>query len=182
MEENINEEAKKEIVKRTVTMKGRPMTLVGEEIKPGMPAPDFKVTGNDMLPMKFARTFNGKLTVISSVPSLDTPTCDLQTRRFNTEAVALGPDVHIITISMDLPFAQVRWCGAAGVKAVRTFSDYQKAEFGKAWGLLIKDLRLLARAVYIVDKDGIVKYAQLVPEVAQEPDYEEVLTALKALV
>ena len=120
--------------------------------------------------------------MISSVTSLDTSVCDLETRRFNKEAEALGPDVHIITISMDLPFAQVRWCGAAGVKAVRTFSDYQKAEFGKAWGLLMKDLRLLARAVFIVDKDGIVKYAQLVPEVAQEPNYEEVLTALRALV
>ena len=182
MEENLNEEVKKEVVKRTVTMKGRPLVLVGPEVKPGMTAPDFKVTANDMLPMKFSRNYGGKLTVISSVTSLDTSICDLETRRFNKEAEALGPDVHIITISMDLPFAQVRWCGAAGVKNVRTFSDYQKAEFGKTWGLLIKDLRLLARAVYIVDKDGIVKYAQLVPEVAQEPDYEEVLTALRALV
>ena len=107
---------------------------------------------------------------------------DLQPRRFNKEAEALGPDVGVLTISMDLPFAQKRWCGAAGVKAVRTFSDYQKADFGKSWGLLIKDLRLLARAVFIVDKDGIVKYAQVTPEVAQEPDYEEVLAALRALV
>ncbi|OGS10540.1 MAG: lipid hydroperoxide peroxidase [Elusimicrobia bacterium RIFOXYA2_FULL_58_8] len=182
MEEKLNEEIKKEVIKRTITMKGRPMVLVGEEVKVGMTAPDFKATGNDMLPMKFARSFAGKITVISSVPSLDTAVCDLQTRRFNKEAELLGPDVQVITISMDLPFAQARWCGAAGVKAVRTFSDYQKAEFGKAWGLLIKDLRLLARAVYIVDKDGIVKYAQLVPEVAQEPNYDEVLTALKALV
>ncbi|MDA8132662.1 MAG: thiol peroxidase [Elusimicrobia bacterium] len=181
MEEN-NEESTKEAVKRTVTMKGRPMALVGEEIKVGAPAPDFKVTDNDMLPMKFSRTYGGRVTVVISVPSLDTPVCDLETRRFNKEAEALGPDVGVIVVSMDLPFAQKRWCGAAGVKAVRTFSDYQKADFGKGWGLLIKDLRLLARAVYIVDKDGLVKYAQLVPEVAQEPNYEEVLTALKALV
>jgi thiol peroxidase len=182
MDENTNEEAKKETVKRTVTMQGRPMALQGDEIKPGMPAPDFKVTDNDMLPMKFSRTYGGKIAVISVVPSLDTPVCDLQTRRFNKEAEALGPDIGVLTISMDLPFAQKRWCGAAGVKAVRTFSDYQKADFGKAWGVLIKDLRLLARAVFIVDKDGIVKYAQLVPEVTQEPNYDEVLTALKALV
>jgi thiol peroxidase len=182
MEENIHEEVKKEIVKRTVTMQGRPMALTGEEIKVGMPAPDFKVTDNDLLPLKFSRSYGGKLAVVISVPSLDTPVCDLETRRFNKEAEALGPDVGVLVVSMDLPFAQKRWCGAAGVKAVRTFSDYQKADFGKAWGVLIKDLRLLARAVFIVDKDGIVKYAQVVPEVAKEPDYEEVLTALRALV
>ncbi len=182
MDENINEEAKKETVKRTVTIKGRPFTLVGEEIKVGMPAPDFKVTDNDMLPMKFSRTYGGKVAVISVVHSLDTSICDVETRRFNKEAEALGPDVGVLTISMDLPFAQKRWCGAAGIKAVRTFSDYQKADFGKTWGVLIKELRLLARAVFIVDKDGIVKYAQVVPEVAKEPDYEEVLTALRALV
>lgn len=182
MDENINQEEKKEAVKRTVTMQGRPMALAGDEIKVGMPAPDFKVTDNDMLPMKFSRTYGGKVAVISVVPSLDTAVCDLQTRRFNKEAEALGPDVGVLTISMDLPFAQRRWCGAAGVKAVRTYSDYQKADFGKAWGVLIKDLRLLARAVFIVDKDGVVKYAQLVPEVTKEPNYDEALTALKALV
>ena len=182
MDENINEEVKKEAVKRTVTMQGRPMALAGDEIKAGMPAPDFKVTDNDMLPMKFSRNYGGKVAVVISVPSLDTSVCDLEARRFNKEAEALGPDVGVLVVSMDLPFAQKRWCGAAGVKAARTFSDYQKAEFGKSWGVLIKDLRLLARAVFIVDKDGIVKYVQLVPEVAKEPDYDEVLTALKALV
>jgi len=182
MDENISNEAKKEAVKRTVTIKGRPLALAGDEIKVGMTAPDFKVTDNDMLPMKFSRTYGGKVAVINVVHSLDTSFCDLQTRRFNKEAEALGPDVGILTISMDLPFAQKRWCGAAGVKAVRTFSDYQKADFGKSWGVLIKDLRLLARAVFIVDKDGIVKYAQVTPEVAQEPNYEEALTALRALV
>jgi thiol peroxidase len=182
MEENINDETKKEAVKRTVTMQGRPMVLTGNEIKVGMPAPDFKVIDNDMLPMKFSRTYGGKVAVISAVPSLDTPVCDLETRRFNKEAEALGPDVGVLTISMDLPFAQKRWCGAAGIKAVRTFSDYQKAEFGKTWGVLIKDLRLLARAVFIVDKDGIVKYAQIVPEVASEPNYEDILNALRAMI
>ncbi|MFA6434516.1 MAG: thiol peroxidase [Elusimicrobiales bacterium] len=182
MDENINEEIKKEIVKRAVTLQGRPMTLVGEELKVGMPAPDFKAVNNDMLPMKFSRTYNGKITIISAVPSLDTPVCDLETRRFNKEAELLGPEVNVLTISMDLPFAQKRWCGAAGVKAVHTYSDYQKADFGKAYGVLIKELRLLARAVFIVDKDGIVKYAQVLPEVSKEPDYNEVLTALKALI
>ena len=182
MEENINDETKKEAVKRTVTMQGRPMALTGTEIKVGMPAPDFKVIDNDMLPMKFSRTYGGKVAVISAVPSLDTPVCDLETRRFNKEAEALGPDVGVLTISMDLPFAQKRWCGAAGVKNVRTYSDYQKAEFGKAWGVLLKDLRLLARAVFIVDKDGIVKYAQVVPEVASEPNYDEILNALRAMI
>lgn len=181
MDENTNEEEATETIKRTITMKGRPMTLVGAEIKPGMPAPDFKVIDNEMTPMKFLRNYNGKTVVISVVPSLDTAVCDLQTRRFNKEAESIDPDIHIITISMDLPFAQKRWCGTAGVTRVQTFSDYQKADFGKAWGVLIKELRLLARAVFIVDKDGVVKYAQLVPEVGQEPDYDEALAALKAL-
>ena len=182
MEETPNEEVKQEAAKRTVTMHGRPMALAGDEIKPGMPAPDFKATDNDMLPMKFSRTFRNKVTIISAVPSLDTPVCDLETRRFNTEAEALGPEVTVLTISMDLPFAQKRWCGAAGIKTVRTFSDYQKADFGKSYGVLIKELRLLARAVFIVDKDGIVKYAQIVPEVGKEPDYAEVLHAVKAMI
>jgi thiol peroxidase len=182
MDENLNDEMKSEAVKRTVTMQGRPVTLTGDEIKVGMTAPDFKVTDNDMLPMKFSRTYKNKVTIISAVPSLDTPVCDLETRRFNTEAEALGPEVNVLTISMDLPFAQKRWCGAAGIKAVRTYSDYQKADFGKSYGVLIKELRLLARAVFIVDKDGIVKYAQIVPEVSKEPDYTEVLHAVKAMI
>jgi len=185
MEDNLNDTEsaeKKETVKRTVTLHGRTMTLTGEEIKVGGPAPDFKVTDNEMLPMKFLRTYRDKVSVILAVPSLDTPVCDLETRRFNKEAEALGPEVNVLAISMDLPFAQKRWCGAAGIKSVRTFSDHQKADFGKAYGVLIKELRLLARAVFIVDKDGVIKYAQIVPEVGKEPDYEEVLNAVKALI
>ncbi|MGC8729159.1 MAG: thiol peroxidase, partial [Elusimicrobiales bacterium] len=157
MEENINNE-----VKRTVTLQGREMTLIGDEIKIGDKAPDFKVTSNDMTPMKFLRTYKGKVVLISSVPSLDTPVCDLETRRFNDEALKLSSDVEIITISMDLPFAQKRWCGQNGVTRVKTYSDYMKAEFGKSYGVLIKELRLLARCIFIIDKEGVVRYVQLV--------------------
>ncbi len=179
--ETAGQEAAEPKAKRTVTLQGRTMTLVGDEIKIGMPAPDFKVTDNEMLPLKFSRSYKGRIAVICAVPSLDTAVCDLETRRFNKEAEALGPDVNILTVSMDLPFAQKRWCGAAGVNRVRTFSDYQKADFGKAYGVLIKELRLLARAVFIADRDGIIKYAQIMPEAAKEPNYEEVLHAVKAL-
>lgn len=176
MEENINNE-----VKRTVTLHGREMTLIGDEIKIGDKAPDFKVTSNDMTPMKFLRTYKGKVVLISSVPSLDTPVCDLETRRFNDEALKLSSDVEIITISMDLPFAQKRWCGQNGVTRVKTYSDYIKAEFGKSYGVLIKELRLLARCIFIIDKEGVVRYVQLVKEVSKEPNYEEAITALKQL-
>ena len=164
-----------------VTFKGNPLTLVGETLQVGATLPNFTVLGNDMGPIT-PETFKGKILVLSVVPSLDTPVCDLQTRRFNAEAAELGHNVAILTVSMDLPFAQARWCGAAGVKAVVTASDYKEADFGLKTGLLIKELRLLARAVYVVDGKGVVQYAQLVPEVAQEPEYEAVLAAVKSLV
>ena len=115
------------------------------------------------------------------MPSLDTSVCDLETRRFNVEAGNLGDEVAVLTISMDLPFAQKRWCGAADVKNVQTLSDHRDAAFGKAYGVLIKDLRLLARAVFVVDKQGVVRYVELVKEVASEPNYEAALTAAKKL-
>jgi thiol peroxidase len=115
------------------------------------------------------------------VPSLDTPVCDLETRRFNQEAATLGPGVAVLTLSMDLPFAQKRWCGAAGVDKVTTLSDHRDASFGTAYGTLIKELRLLARCVFVVDKDGILRYIQLVKEIAQEPDYAAVLEAVRKL-
>lgn len=163
-----------------VTLKGNPFTLVGPELKVGEVAPDFTVTANDLSPVKLA-DFKGKVCVISSVPSLDTPVCDTSTRRFNEEATGLGAEVVVLTISMDLPFAQARWCGAAGVKNVRTLSDYKDASFGLGYGLLIKELRLLARAVLVVDKSGKIQYIELVKEIAQEPDYEAVLAVLKNL-
>ena len=164
-----------------VTMKGNPLTLTGEVVKIGQKAPDFVALNNDLSPVSLS-SYAGKVVVISSVPSLDTPVCDLQTRRFNSEAAALGPDVVILTLSMDLPFAQKRWCGAAGVESVITLSDHRDASFGTAYGLLIKELRLLARAVLVVDKHGVLRYQQLVPEVTQEPDYDTALTAAKDLV
>jgi thiol peroxidase len=161
-----------------ITMKGSPLTLIGEEAKAGNPAPDVEMLDNDLSSVKLS-SFIGKVCVISSVPSLDTPVCDMETRRFNEEAGKLGADVAILTISMDLPFAQKRWCGAAGVDRVTTLSDHRDAAFGKAYGVLIKELRLLARAVFVVDREGSIQYIQLVKELTEEPDYEPVLDAVK---
>ena len=163
-----------------ITRKGHPLTLVGQVVRVGEPAPDFEVIANDLNPFKFS-ALKGKVCVISSVPSLDTPTCDIETRWFNEEAAKLGPEVAILTISMDLPFAQKRWCGAAGVERVKTFSDHRDAAFGQAYGVLIKELRLLARAVFVVDQAGTLRYVQLVKELANEPNYDEVLQAIKQL-
>ena len=163
------------------TMKGNPLTLVGPELSKGDPAPDVEVLDNDLNPVRLS-SFKGKICVLSIVPSLDTPVCDMQTRRFNDEAGKLGDDVVILTISMDLPFAQKRWCGAAGVDKVSTFSDHREAAFGEAYGVLIKELRLLARAIFVVDKQGTIQYRQLVKEVSEEPNYEAVLEAIKRLV
>ena len=163
-----------------ITMKGQPLTLMGGEVKVGDQAPDFEVTANDLAPFKFS-SLKGQICLIAAVPSLDTSVCDLETRRFNTDAANLGPDIQLLTISMDLPFAQKRWCGAAGVERVKTYSDHRLASFGLAYGVLIKELRLLARAVFVVDQGGIVQYAELVPELTNQPDYEAVLQAVKRL-
>ena len=163
-----------------ITMKGNPLTLVGKQPKVGEHAPDFEVLDNDLSPVRLS-SFLGKVCVIASVPSLDTPICDMETRRFNEEAGILGPDVAILTISMDLPFAQKRWCGASGVDKLTTLSDHLSASFGETYGVLIKELRLLARAVFVVDGDGVVQYVQIVKEVTDEPDYDDVLEALKKL-
>jgi len=163
-----------------ITMKGTPLTLVGADIKPGQKAPEFTVVGNDLSPVTLA-SFAGKTIIISSVPSLDTGVCDTQTRKFNEEAGTLGGDVVVLTISMDLPFAQSRWCGAAGVTHVKTLSDYQTADFGTHYGLLIKGLRLLARAVLVIDKTGVIRYVQVVPELTTEPDYAAALKVVKEL-
>ena len=163
-----------------ITMKGNPLTLVGNEVKVGERAPEFEVLSNDLSPVKFS-SFRGKVCILSSVPSLDTPVCDTETRRFNEEAGRLSSDVAVLTISMDLPFAQKRWCGAAGITRVQTLSDHRDASFGTSYGVLIKELRLLARAVFVVDRNGIVQHVQIVNEITQEPDYDAVLTAVSKL-
>lgn len=167
--------------KGAVSLRGNPFTLIGKEIQTGAKAPDVELLGNDLKPVKVS-DFQGKVVVISSVPSLDTPTCDMETRRFNTEAAGLGADVVILTVSTDLPFAQKRWCGAAGVDKVKTLSDHRETAFGLAYGVLIKELRLLARSIFVVDKGGVVQYIQHVKEVSQEPDYAAVIAAVKKLV
>lgn len=168
------------MIERTgiVTLKGNPVTLVGPEIKVGDTAPAFTVLANDLSPKTLA-DYKGKVLIIASVPSLDTPVCDMETRRFNTEAAGLGEDVTILTLSMDLPFAQARWCGAAGVEAVKTLSDHRDASFGQAFGVLIKELRLLCRAVFVVDRDGRVAYVQYLKETTDEPDYAAALAAAR---
>ena len=167
--------------KGAVTLRGNSFTLVCKEVKVGEKAPDVELLDNDLKPATFS-AFKGKVVIVSSVPSLDTPTCDMETRRFNTEAAGLGDNVVILTISTDLPFAQKRWCGAAGVDKVKTLSDHRETAFGQSYGVLIKELRLLARAIFVLDKNGVVKYVQLVKEISQEPDYAAVIAAVKKLV
>lgn len=166
--------------KGLVTFGGNPVTLVGDELRVGDRMPDVVLVGNDLREVRLG-SFAGKVLVLSAVASLDTSTCDIETRRFNAEAVKLGDDVRVLTVSMDLPFAQKRWCGAAGVDRVVTLSDHRDAEFGNRFGVLMKENRLLARAVFVVDRQGAVRYIQLVPEVGQEPDYEAVLAAVREL-
>jgi thiol peroxidase len=167
--------------KAKITMHGNPLTLVGSELKPGDAAPDVELFDNDLNKVSLS-SFKGKVCVVSTVPSLDTPVCDMETRRFNQEAAGFGPDVVVVTVSMDLPFAQKRWCGAAGIDQVTTLSDYYDASFGQAYGVLIKELKLLARAIFILDRNGIIQYIQLVKEVAEEPDYNAVIDAVQKLI
>lgn len=163
-----------------ITFKGGPLTLVGNEVSVGQAAPDFAAAANDLSPYKLSDD-SGKVVVISVVPSLDTPVCDTQTRKFNEAAASLGDNVVIVTVSVDLPFAQARWCGAAGVEQVKTVSDYNGVDFGTKYGLLIKELHLLTRAVLVVDQQGVIRYYQLVSEVTDEPDYDAALEAVKKL-
>jgi thiol peroxidase len=163
---------------RTVTLKGNPVNLEGEGVTVGQPAPAATLAAND-LSSKTLADYQGKTVILSVVPSLDTPVCDTETRRFNEEAAGLGDDIAILTVSVDTPFAQKRWCGAAGVDKVETLSDFKDHSFGKAFGLRIEGIGIMARALYVIDKAGTVVYEQLVPEVAEEPDYAAVLEAAK---
>jgi len=162
-------------------MKGNPVTLLGEEAKLGQKAQDFKALNTNMEEVLLS-SFKNKIKLIASVPSLDTPVCDLEIKRFNDEALKLSKDLVIIFISMDLPFAQKRFCQANNIKIVKTVSDYRDADFGQKFGVLIKELRLLARAIFILDKDDIVKYIQVVPELSSHPDYDAALLALKNII
>lgn len=159
-----------------VTFQGSPLTLKGTQVKVGDNAPDFTVIDNDLKPVKLSDT-KGKR-VFLTVPSLDTPVCDAEVRRFNLEATKLG-DVTIYTISMDLPFAQGRWCGGAGIDKVKTLSDYKDREFGENYGVYINELGLLSRAVFVVDENNKVVYAEYLNEITEEPNYEKVLKVLK---
>jgi thiol peroxidase len=166
--------------KGVITVKGAPLTLIGEDISIGDTAVDFEVLDGDLSAVKLS-AYKDKVCIISSVPSLDTPVCDTMTRRFNEAAVALGDDIVILTISTDLPFAQKRWCGAAGVERVQALSDHRDVAFGQAFGLLIKELRLLARAVFVLDKQGVIRYKEIVSELTEEPNYDAALEAAKKL-
>lgn len=160
-----------------VTFKGNPLTVLGEPLKVGNKAPDFELIANDLSAVTLSDSA-GKTRLISVVPSLDTGICDAQTRHFNEEISKLGEDVVGYTISADLPFAQARWCGNAGVERVITLSDHRDMNFGDAYGTHVKELRLEQRSVFIVDGDGTVRYVEYVPEIAQHPDYEAALAAL----
>lgn len=163
-----------------ITFKGNPMTLAGEALQVGSPAPAFELHYADGGLKKLTLDdLKGKPTILSVVPSLDTPTCATQTKRFNQELAALGDEINAVTVSRDLPFAQARFCGAENI-SIRTASDYQTHRFGDDYGLTIEELKLLARAVLVLDSSGVVVYKEIVPEVAQEPNYDKALEALRA--
>lgn len=164
--------------KGVITFKGNPLTLIGPEIKAGDKAPDFKVIAKDLSEVTLAAS-KGKTRLISVVPSVDTPVCEVQTKRFNEEASKLPADVAVITVSMDLPFAQNRFCSSFHTDKITTLSDYRGASFGKAYGVLIKELHLLTRAIFVIGADDKVLYAEYVKEVTQHPDYEKALNVLK---
>lgn len=164
-----------------ITFKGTPMTLQGSELKVGQPAPEFTLHFFEGgLKTMTNADLKGKPTILSIVPSLDTGVCQIQTKRFSQELASLGDKVNAVTVSRDLPFAQNRFCGAEDVKNMKVGSDYQAGEFGKSWGVMIDELKLLARAVYVLDSQGKVVYGEIVPEVTSEPDYSAALSALKA--
>lgn len=168
------------VVERTgvTTFKGLPVTLLGKQVSVGQIAPAFTVFANDFTPVTLESSA-GMVRLIAAVPSLETPVCDQQTRRFNSEA-AQHPGIKILTVSVDLPFTQARWCGESGIAATQTVSDYRDLSFGLAYGVVIKEFRLLARAVFVIGADDVVSYAEYVPAVGQHPDYDAALAAVRA--
>lgn len=163
-----------------ITSKGNPLTLVGPGLKPGDKAPDFAVLDQHLAP-KSLSDFEGRFKVISVTPSLDTPVCDLQIHWFNEDAANQPKEVAVINISMDLPFAIRRFCATAGIDKALALSDHREASFGTNWGVLIKELRLLARSIFIVDPENVIRYVQIVPEQSSEPDYEDAINFLKSM-
>jgi len=163
-----------------VTFKGTPLTLVGQAPQVGTRAPEFTALRGDLSPFSLSGAA-GKVVVINSALSLDTSTCAAQARHFNQDAAALGDDVKTVVVTMDLPFAQKRFCTTEGIANLETLSDHRDASFGTAYGVLIKEMRLLARGIFVVDKGGILRYQQLVPEASHEPDYAPALEAIRAL-
>jgi thioredoxin-dependent peroxiredoxin len=160
-----------------ITMKGKPLTLIGPDVRAGDRAPDFSVLDENLTIVSLG-DFAGKTKLISVTPSLDTPVCDLQLRRFNREAASMPQDVVVLNISMDLPFAVSRFCSTAGIDRAKALSDHRDASFGAAYGVLIKELRLLARSIFIIDRNNVVRYKEIVPEQSNHPDYEKALKAL----
>lgn len=163
-----------------VTFQGNPLTAIGPKLAAGDNAPDLELLANDLSPVSLADSA-GKVRLLLSVPSLDTPVCDMEVRKFNEQLDALGGKVAGYVISADLPFAQARWCGAAGINAVQTLSDHRDMAFGAAYGVHIKELRLDARAVFVVDGGGVIRYAEYIPEITNQPDYAAALAAIKGL-
>ena len=163
-----------------ITFKGAPLTLAGSEVKQGQSAPDFKIHyfEGGMKQVTLA-DLKGKPTLLSVVPSLDTAVCAMQTKKFNDQLAALGDRINAVTVSMDLPFAMNRFCGAENIKNMRVGSDYQDRNFGTNWGTLIEELKILARAVFVLDANGKVAHAEYVSEVTNEPDYDAALEALR---
>lgn len=163
-----------------ITMKGNPLTLIGPSLSVGDKAPDFAVLDKELSPVKL-EDYKGHIKVISVTPSLDTPVCDMQVTWFNEDAANQPDEVAVLNISMDLPFALSRFCSTKGIERAVTLSDHRDASFGNNWGVLIKELRLLARSVFVVDKDDVIRYVEIVPEVTSEPDYEKAIKALEKI-
>ncbi|MBW7455841.1 thiol peroxidase [Paenibacillus sepulcri] len=163
------------------TLKGNPLTLIGPQLKKGDAAPDFQLN-KSLVDVVSLKDFAGKVKLVSVVPSIDTGVCDAQTRRFNEEAGKLGDQVVVLTVSVDLPFAQARWCGAAGVENVVMLSDYKNNNFGEAYGVLIKELRLDFRSIFVIDSNDTIQYVEVLGEMTEHPNYENAIEAVKALV
>jgi len=163
--------------KGIITFQGNPLTILGPALKAGDQAPDFTVLDNELKEVRL-KDFTGKIKLVSVTPSLDTPVCDQQARRFNESAAELPENVVLLNISMDLPFAISRFCTTAGIDKVKTLSDHRDASFGMAYGVLIKELRLLSRAIFVIDQKNVIRYIEIVPEITNHPDYGKALNAV----